>query len=75
MKLLKEIISKNGKVHFRRWNVLSTPWFSIYIHGIYEEDKEQHLHDHPWDFMSMVLKGSYSEQLLSEDKKTTIDIK
>lgn len=75
MKLLKEIVSKNGKVHFRRWNVLTTKWFSIYIHGIYEEDKEQHLHDHPWNFLSIVLQGSYTERLLSKDKKSMIDTK
>lgn len=62
MKLIKEIKSKDGKLHFRRWQILKTPWFSIWLHGIYAADEDKHLHNHPWDFKSMVLKGSYIEE-------------
>jgi hypothetical protein len=62
MKLIKEIRSKEGKLHFRRWQILKTPWFSIYIHGIYAPDQDKHLHNHPWDYKSLVLKGSYIEE-------------
>ena len=63
MKLLvKEIKSKEGVVHFRRWRLLSLPWFSIYIHGIYKEDLDEHLHDHPWDIFTLILYGGYYEQ-------------
>jgi hypothetical protein len=62
MKLIKEIRSKEGKLHFRRWQILKTPWFSIYIHGIYAADQDKHLHNHPWDYKSIVLKGSYIEE-------------
>ena len=62
MKLIKEIKSKSGKIHFRRWEILKTQWFSIWIHGIYAADEDKHLHNHPWDFKSLVLKGSYIEE-------------
>ena len=62
MKLIKEIRSKEGKLHFCRWEILKTRWFSIYIHGIYASDKDKHLHNHPWDYKSIVLKGSYVEE-------------
>ena len=62
MKLIKEIKSKSGKLHFRRWQILKTRWFSIWLHGIYAPDEDKHLHNHPWDFKSLVLKGSYIEQ-------------
>jgi hypothetical protein len=62
MKLIKEIKSKSGKIHFRRWELLKTPWFSIWIHGIYAADEDLHLHNHPWNFKSIVLKGSYIEK-------------
>ncbi len=62
MKLIKEIKSKEGKLHFRRWEILKTPWFSIWLHGIYAADKDLHLHNHPWDFKSIVIKGSYIEE-------------
>jgi hypothetical protein len=62
MRLIKEIKSKSGKLHFRRWEILKTPWFSIWIHGIYAPDEDKHLHNHPWDFKSIVLKGNYIEE-------------
>ena len=62
MKLIKEIKSKSGKIHFRRWELIKTPWFSIWIHGIYAADEDKHLHNHPWDFKSLILKGSYIEE-------------
>ncbi|TXI88520.1 MAG: hypothetical protein E6Q36_05370 [Chryseobacterium sp.] len=63
MKLVKEIKSKDGVLHFRRWQLLKTPWFVINVHGIYHKDEDQHLHNHPWNFLSIVLWGSYVEQL------------
>lgn len=62
-KLIKEIKSKTGEVHFRRWSILSTKWFNIYIHCIYKPDEDKHLHDHPWDFYGIVLKGVYIEEI------------
>lgn len=60
--LEKEIMSRQGVLHFRRWRIISTPWFGIYIHRIYKADDDKYLHDHPWDYWSMVLTGSYNEQ-------------
>lgn len=68
MKLIKEIKSKTGILHFRRWQILWTPWFSIWIHGIYSADKDEHLHNHPWDYFSLVLKGSFLEETESGTK-------
>lgn len=65
--LIKEIKSKGGELHFRRWRILETPWFNIYIHGIYKEDEEAHLHDHPWNYLSIVLRGYFSERTLNYD--------
>lgn len=62
-KKIKEIISKDGVVHFRRWSILKTPWFSINLHGIYCKDEDKHLHSHPFDFFNIVLYGSYVEEL------------
>jgi hypothetical protein len=61
MKLVKEIKSKEGVVHFKRWQILKTPWFNVYIHGIYKADEDKHLHNHPWKYWGMVLMGRYIE--------------
>lgn len=63
MKLIKEIKSKSGEIHFRRWRILSLPLFSIYIHGIYKADEDKHLHNHPWKIWTMILWGGYFEKL------------
>ena len=59
--LIKEIKSKQGVVHFKRWRLLSTPWLSIYIHYIPKSDEDLDPHDHPWDFLSIGLKGILRE--------------
>lgn len=59
--LVKEIVSKEGIVHFRRYRILQTPWFSIYLHNIRQSDLDKHFHDHPWNFKSLILRGSYKE--------------
>jgi hypothetical protein len=60
--IVKEIKSKEGTVHFRRWRLLATPWFSVFVHGIYRKDEEAHMHNHPWNFFSLVLCGGFTEQ-------------
>ena len=60
--LKKEIKSKEGILHFKRWQLLKTPWFSIYIHGIYKSDEDKHLHDHPWDYISFSFYGRFIEK-------------
>jgi hypothetical protein len=65
MKLIKEIRSKKGVLHFKRWRILKTPWFSIYIHGIYMHDLDPHSHNHPWKIWTMILKGGYLEKIES----------
>lgn len=57
---VKEIVSKTGELHFERWAVIETKWFSWYLHRIHKADQD-HLHSHPWHFVSVILKGSYRE--------------
>ncbi len=59
----KEIVSKEGIVHFRRWTAMTTPWFSVYVHQILEPDSDEHLHNHPWSLRSLVLRGQYVEKM------------
>lgn len=63
MKLVKEIKSKTGVTHFRRWVLFKSKLFSIYIHGIYQEDQDKYLHNHPWNIWTVILYGSYIEEL------------
>ena len=62
--LVKEIKETDGTLHFRRWCLFLLPWFRIYIHQICLPDYDKHLHDHPWNFLSIILKGSYLERYM-----------
>lgn len=63
MKLIREIKDRAGKTVFKRWLLLRTPWFSVFIHGMYDRagDRDAHCHDHPWNFWSLILWGGYFE--------------
>ncbi len=53
--------SKTKELHFKRFCYFSCKWFGIYKHIIMRADEDKHEHDHPWDFLSFILEGSYSE--------------
>lgn len=48
------------EVLFSRLRVVQTPWFGMYVHWLRVED-EGNLHNHPWSFGSVVLRGGYRE--------------
>lgn len=43
-----------------RW-VLECPWGSIRLHHFLRPDDMRHLHDHPWWFVTLLLRGSYRD--------------
>lgn len=44
-----------------RIRLVATPWFGIFLHKICTPDPRQVLHNHPWSFVSIVLRGGYYE--------------
>jgi hypothetical protein len=59
--LVKEIKSRAGVLHFQRFRLLQTQWFALYVHRISASDEDKDAHDHPWDFITLILKGAYEE--------------
>lgn len=63
---------KPGRLHeylhisnyMRRWWIL--PYtrfgFGVRVHEILTSDMDPHLHDHPWAFITIILRGGYFEQ-------------
>ena len=47
--------------YITRLHVLKTPWFAVCLHYLNEPDPEAVLHDHPVTFLSLILRGGYSE--------------
>lgn len=44
----------------RNWIMRMLP--SIRLHHIVREDRDRHLHDHPWDAQTLILRGYYVEE-------------
>lgn len=54
---------QNGENYLARLRLIDTPWFGIYLHDIYHEDDGRDPHNHPYSFVSIVLRGSYAEHV------------
>lgn len=45
---------------------------SIRLHHIMREDRDRHLHDHPWNARTIILKGGYAEDRLEKSSKVCL---
>ncbi|HEX7276291.1 MAG TPA: hypothetical protein VF244_02860 [Acidimicrobiales bacterium] len=48
-----------------RLRIIQTPLFGVYLHRFDGPDPRATLHDHPWAFTSIVLRGGYVERRLN----------
>lgn len=70
-------IYKNGKPYMERYWLFNPyyvgqqdqerskyPWFpwNIRLHWIRQPDQDDHMHDHPWNARTIILKGGYVEK-------------
>jgi hypothetical protein len=56
------IIGPKDDPYLKRWHLVPRNKFSnVYLHEILKDDDDRALHDHPWDFQSIILRGSYIE--------------
>jgi hypothetical protein len=54
-----EIRDSTGEVYMRRYFLDAS--HDIRFHHILLSDVDRDLHDHPWDFVSLILEGTYLE--------------
>ncbi len=50
-----------GATYMRRWRLIHTKWFGVRLHHIMRSDSDRELHDHPFTFLSIILRGGYTE--------------
>lgn len=51
-----------GDNYLRRWFLIPrNPYLNIYLHNFQASDDDRALHDHPWWFVSILLRGTYVE--------------
>ncbi len=70
-------IYKNGKPYMERYWLFNPyyvgkadqeaskyPWFpwNIRLHWIRQTDQDKHMHDHPWNARTIILRGGYVEE-------------
>ncbi len=53
--------SEADSEYITRLHVVKTPWFAICLHWLNKPDPEPFLHDHPVSFLSIILRGGYTE--------------
>ncbi len=51
----------HGSTYMERWRLIDCRWFGIRVHHILRSDSDQEMHDHPFDFTSLILLGGYTE--------------
>lgn len=56
-----------GEPYMVRYKVLRLPWFKVFLHHILRSDEDPDLHDHPWNFVSIILWQGYYEVLPSPE--------
>lgn len=52
----------DGSAYMERFTLFETRWLSARIHHIVSPDWDRDMHDHPWDFVSVILSGGYIEE-------------
>lgn len=57
----KKIIGPVENPLLIRYRLIRLPFLGIFVHHIMRSDHDRALHDHPWNFVSVILKGSYIE--------------
>lgn len=58
-----EDVADVGNIYLTRFIIFLCPWFGIYLHKINRPDGDRNLHDHPWSFLAVILKGGYTEEV------------
>lgn len=48
-------------VYLIRYYIIKNKYFNVFIHQFLRSDRDD-LHDHPWNFCTYLVKGSYTEQ-------------
>lgn len=58
-----DIVNGDGTTYMERWICKLPTGHMIRLHHIMRSDLDRHLHDHPFDFTSLLLTGGYLEFL------------
>lgn len=57
----RHLLHADGSLYMGRWWLFRTRWLSARVHHIASPDYDRHMHDHPFSFVSIILRGEYVE--------------
>jgi hypothetical protein len=63
LELSRTDITERGDLYMRRWVAEIPALGGVRLHKIVRPDADRNLHDHPFDFVSIVLWGHYAERV------------
>lgn len=56
------VVGKREDPYLLRWYLIPrNRWFNLYLHKFCRDDDDRALHDHPWWFVSLMIRGRYTE--------------
>lgn len=59
------VLHQGGEPYLvRRYVIPRNNYLNVYLHKFVKSDYDEALHDHPWWFISLILKGEYVEHQL-----------
>lgn len=58
-----DITGNTGSVYIRRYKLIRCSRGNLFLHHIRRGDMDRCLHDHPWDFWTLILWAGYWEQM------------
>ena len=56
-----DLLHPDGSPYMERRTLFESEFLSARLHHIVSRDRDPHMHDHPWNFLSVVLTGGYWE--------------
>lgn len=56
---------ESEELYLERWILIKSRFLCVYFHKFHQEDYDLH-HDHPWSFLSFLIRGRYWEYRLLE---------
>jgi hypothetical protein len=63
-------LGKSECPYLQRW-ALETKWFTVRLHHWISSDDQRHYHDHPWWFLTLILRGGYTDISPSGEQRMT----
>lgn len=61
------LLNSDGEVYLFRRRLVQTPLTAVYLHDIEKADELPDLHSHPFPFVSIILRGGYTELTASPE--------